>query len=250
MITYEFPLNERVRTLLRLESLYERAHYFAARVGPTEHHVALISIFEILEVASRADLKSELMQELERQKQHLETLKSNPSVEQGALSGVLSEIEKAIADLYAASGKTGQELRENDWLMSIKQRTGIPGGVCEFDLPSYHFWLNQNAEARQADLASWLEPFAPIRRGVTIVLKLLREGGKTSAQTAAHGAYQQMLAGRLAQMIRIKVDKTYGVVPEVSANKYALNVRFTSAAGSTRRQSDADVSFDLTFCSL
>lgn len=250
MITYEFPLNERVRTLLRLEDLYERAHYFAARSAPLEHHVAIISLFEILEVAGRADLKSEIMQELERQKQHLEALKSNPSVAQDALSRVLSEIEKAIADLYAASGKTGQELRENDWLMSIKQRSGIPGGVCEFDLPSYHFWLNQDAQQRQADLESWLAPFSPIRRGVQIILRLLRENGKTSAQTAQSGSYQQTLAGRLAQMIRIRIEKKYDVVPEVSANKYALNVRFTTASGLQRKKSEEDVSFELTFCNL
>jgi cell division protein ZapD len=250
VITYEFPLNERVRTLLRLEDLYDRAHFFAARTAPEEHHVAIISLFEILDVAGRADLKSELMQELERQKQHLDALKSNPSVSQDALSTVLVEIEKAIADLYAASGKTGQELRENDWLMSIKQRSGIPGGVCEFDLPSYHFWLNQGVEQRQNDLERWLSPFSPIRKGVQIILKLLRESGKTSAQVAQQGSYQQTLAGRLAQMIRIRVSKQYEAVPEVSANKYALNVRFTTAAGTQRKKSEEDVSFELTFCNL
>lgn len=250
MITYEFPLNERVRTLLRLEDLYERAHYFAAKSDPEEHQVAIISLFEILDVAGRADLKSELMQELERQKQHLEALRKNPSVAQEALSSVLVDIEKAVANLYASSGKTGQELRENDWLMSIKQRSGIPGGVCEFDLPSYHFWLNQEAHRRQIDLEGWLAPFSPIRQGVRIILNLLRESGKTSTQTAQQGTYQQTLAGRLAQMIRIRIENEYAAVPEVSANKYALNVRFTAAGDSQRKKSEDDVSFELTFCNL
>ena len=57
-------------------------------------------------------------------------------------------------------------LRENEWLMAIKQRAAIPGGVCEFDLPAYHYWLNKDASARQQDLAGWLEPFAPIRVGL------------------------------------------------------------------------------------
>ena len=30
---------------------------------------------------------------------------------------------------------------------SIKQRSAIPGGTCEFDLPDYFFWLNQPAES-------------------------------------------------------------------------------------------------------
>ena len=71
MITYEYPLNERIRTLLRLEDLFERSRHFIARTEPHDHHVALLTLFEIMEVASRADLKSDLLQELERQKQVL-----------------------------------------------------------------------------------------------------------------------------------------------------------------------------------
>lgn len=37
--------------------------------------------------------------------------------------------------LFAQTGKVDVHLRDNDWLMTIKQRTVIPGGVCEFDLP-------------------------------------------------------------------------------------------------------------------
>ena len=250
MISYEFPLNERIRTLLRLEDLYERAHYFASKCDPEEHHVALTLLFEILEVGGRADLKSEIMQELERQKQHLETLRSNPAIAQDALASVLADIERAVSDLFLAAGKTGQELRENDWLMSVKQRSAIPGGICEFDLPTYHFWLSQDAETRRVDLAGWMAPFLPIRNGVKIILRLLRESGKTSSQIASQGVYQQTMAGRLAQMLRIKLEGSYECVPEISANKYALNIRFTTAIGSQRRTSVDDIRFDLTFCNL
>ena len=250
VISYEFPLNERIRTLLRLEDLYQRAQYFALKSDPEEHHVALTSLFEILDVGGRADLKSEIMQELERQKQHLDALRNNPAISQEALSTVLADIEKAVSDLFLSTGKTGQELRENDWLMGIKQRSAIPGGVCEFDLPSYHYWLNQSAELRRLDLDEWLAPFLPIRNGVRIILKLLRESGKTTSQVAQQGVYQQTMAGRLAQMLRIRLDGNYDCVPEISANKYALNVRFTTAIGTQRRTSVEDVNFELTFCNL
>src|SRR4029078_1233169 len=100
-----------------------------------EPHVALSLVFESFEVASRADLKSDLLQELERQKQSLEALRGNPEISEQALENVLQQIDQSASRLYHASGKIGQELRENEWLMSIKQRTNIPGGVCEFDLP-------------------------------------------------------------------------------------------------------------------
>lgn len=236
--------------MLRLEDIFQRAQYFALKNDPEEHHVALTSLFEILEVGGRADMKSELMQELERQKHHLDTLRNNPAISQEALASVLADIEKAVSDLFLSSGKTGQELRENEWLMGIKQRAAIPGGVCEFDLPTYHYWLNQSAEARRLDLDAWLAPFLPIRNGAQIILRLLRESGKTSKQTAHQGIYQQTMAGRLAQMLRIRLDSNYDCVPEISANKYALNIRFTSAIGTQRRTSVEDVDFELTFCNL
>jgi cell division protein ZapD len=252
VISYEYPLSERVRTLLRLEDLYERVEHFCSKNEPVEHHIALLSIFEIFEVSSRADLKSDLLQELERQKQTLEALRENPDISEQALDNVLWQIDQASSRLFQTAGKAGQELRENEWLMSIKQRTNIPGGVCEFDLPSYHYWLQQSADQHRHDLQSWLAPFLPIRDAIAIVLRLLRESGKTSSQVAHQGVYQQMMAGRIAQMLRIRLSRNYQCVPEISANKYALNIRFTTQEGIQRPRpaAETEVEFELTFCNL
>lgn len=251
MITYDYPLNERIRTLLRLEDLFERTVHYVESDDPESHHVALVTLFDILEVASRADLKFDLVQELERQRQTLLSFRNNPDISEDALSGALYEIEQASAALLAMQGKTGQYLRENEWLMSIKNRTGIPGGVCEFDLPAYHFWLNRDAAQRRNDLSGWIHPLLPIRDGLGIVLRLLRSSGRPERQIAAHGAFQQMLSGRTAQLIRLRVSRQQAVVPEISANKYALNIRFTVPDTDMRpKQSEADVDFELTFCNL
>jgi cell division protein ZapD len=252
VISYEYPLSERVRTLLRLENLYDRARYFTAKNDAQEHHVALLCLFEILEVLGRgADLKSDLLQELERQKHVLESLRDNPDVSQEALDNVLWEIDRASSRLLQTPGKIGQELRANEWLMNIKQRTDIRGGICEFDLPSYHYWLHQSPEQRQHDFEHWFALFLPVRDGIAIVLRLLRESGKISNQTAAGGVYQQMMAGRMAQMLRIRLHADYQCVPEVSANKYALNIRFVTQGSSERPKAvESDIEFELTFCNL
>ena len=41
MISYEFPLNERVRTLLRLEDLFSRLEVLVNRKESIDHHSAL-----------------------------------------------------------------------------------------------------------------------------------------------------------------------------------------------------------------
>ena len=252
MITYEYPLSERIRTLLRLEDLFERSRHFIARTDPHDHHMALLTLFEILEVSSRADLKSELLQELERQKQVLISFRNNPQIAEEALLGVLRDIEQASQALFSMTGKIGQYLRENDWLMSIKQRTAIPGGACEFDLPSYHYWLHRPAEDRTGQLAAWTGPLHPLRDGSAIILRILRESSRPQALTAPQGMFQQMLGGKTAQMLRLRLGRSVPCVPEISANKYVLNIRFLAqnSEDARARTADWDVDFELTFCNL
>ncbi|MDD4912713.1 MAG: cell division protein ZapD [Sideroxydans sp.] len=251
MISYEFPLNERVRTMLRLEDLFLRIQRFVASTEKADHHAALGVLFEILEVASRADLKSELLQELERQKKVLNALHNNPQISEDALDAVLAAIENSATRLLEMNGKIGQHLRDNEWLMGIKQRACIPGGVCEFDLPSYHYWQHQTALQRRADLDSWITPLLPLSDGIAITLKLLRESGKLHHFVAHQGTFQQMQGGRVAQLLRLSVDQDLPCIPEISANKYALNIRFVAASFTAKTALyENDVEFSLTFCSL
>ncbi len=252
MIRYEHPLNERIRTLMRLEDLFARVSFFAARDSAQDHHAALLSLFEITDVAARADLKTDLLQELERQKQLLGPLRSNPQIDQDALARLLAEIDQVTAGLLAQAGKVGMHLRENEWLMAIKQRAAIPGGVSEFDLPAYHHWLNRDGAARHSDLTGWIEPFEPIRIGSAIVLRLLRENSRSSRHTAYRGVFQLMLTTtKVAQLLRIVLEQDLPCVPEISANKYALNIRFIGVSGMNRGNVvDQDIDFELTFCNL
>jgi cell division protein ZapD len=252
VIRYEHPLNERIRTLMRLEDLYRRAQFFAAQVDPPDHHAALAALFEITDVAARADLKTDLLQELERQKQLLAPLRSNPAIEPRVLEPLLADIDRASAALLAQAGKVGVHLRDNEWLMTIKQRTAIPGGVCEFDLPAYHYWLNADPGARQNDLRGWIAPFLPIYDGLAIILRMLRDNGRATQQTATRGVFQLMLTTtKVAQLLRLTVARDLPCVPEISANKYALNIRFIGVSGMDRGAVfDSDVDFELAFCNL
>jgi cell division protein ZapD len=251
VISYEFPLTEKVRTLLRLEDLFARMAHFTEHENSMGHHAALMTLFEILEVISRADLKSDLLQELERQKRVLSSLHNNPAISEQALEAILAEIEQASGLLLAMSGKIGQHLRENEWLMGIKQRAVMPGGTCEFDLPSYHYWQAQDVNLRREYLRSWLAPMLPLHTGLKIVLRLLRENGKVFHFTAHQGTFQQMQGGRIAHMLRVRLGGGLACIPEVGANKYAINIRFIAANYAAKSTLfEQDVPFELTFCSL
>lgn len=250
MIHYEYPLSERVRTLLRLESLFQKALYFATLDDPLPHHAAVLAIFEIIEVTARADLKSDLLQELERQRQGLEALRRNAAIDQDKLNEILNEISLCLKSIHSLAGKMGQHLKDNEWLMNVKQRTSIPGGTCGFDLPAYHYWMNNTLAKRRTDLGAWISPMLPIYHGLSIVLKLLRESGQPQQVIAVKGAYQQMLGGRNAQLLKISINPSLPCIPESSANKYALSIRFLTVTQDHPVQCTENIEFLLTFCNL
>ncbi len=252
MASYEYPLNERVRTLLRLEDLFVRVLHHLSVDNEYGHHCALLTIFQILDVIDRAELKTDLLQELDRQKVLMNGLRGNPSIAENLLNDVIQEIEKTALALRSNATKLGQSLRDHEWLMSIKQRAVIPGGVCEFDVPSYHYWLALGAERRVSDLNTWLAPLIPIYDAVRIIMHILRGSGVATKQMAQAGAFQQMLGGaKPAQMLRVEVDDDLTCFPEVSANKYAINIRFHALESAQKpKPFDGDVVFSLTLCNF
>ena len=250
-VLYEYPFSECIRTLLRLEDLFDKLLYFCGEQHSYCHHTALLTLFEILEVTSRADLKSDLLQELERHKQTLNALRNNPQVSEAALATVLADIDQAQQALNATTGKAGQHIRDNEWLMSIRSRAIIPGGTCEFDLPSYHAWLTRDLDSRVRDLQSWVQPMMQFHSALGIVLKLLRETAHRSRQTAAQGSFQQMLQGRTYALLQVRVEGALAAIPEISANKYMLWIRFTTQDRDLKPRSvDRDIPFELALCAF
>lgn len=252
MPSYDYPFNERIRTILRVEDLFAKLLHHIEAGHEYEHHCALVTLLQILDVVDRAELRLDLMQELDRQKSIMMGLIGNPAIAKDTLNILLNDINAALEGLRAENGKVGQILRTNEWLMSIKQRASIPGGVCEFDLPSYHYWLGLGEVKRREDFKAWLQPLHAMNSAITIILHILRGSGTVNKLTAMNGAYQQMLAGaKPAQMLRVELRDDVTCFPEVSANKYAINIRFNVLDSMQKVQKyDEDVNFVLSLCNL
>lgn len=251
MILYEYPFSERLRTYLRLEQLYRRLSELLARVHPVDHHFALVTMFEIMDVAARADLKTDVLKDLERHKSMLEGLRSNPSISMEMLEQVAGQLEQCFSNLNAQTGKAGQTLTENEWLMAIRSRISIPGGTCGFDLPAYHAWQYRDASERQHDLEQWTSTLSPLGQSLQLLLKMLRDTGVPQRVAAERGLFQQaMPAGRSFQLLRLRIDPALGLVPEISGNRLLVSVRLMRCDNTSKPQPCAqDASFELTLCS-
>jgi cell division protein ZapD len=250
LILYEYPFQEGVRTMLRLEQLFDRLGQLMVRDTAVDHHFALATLFEIMDVASRADLKSDLLKELERHKQQLLALRGNAQVAQQALDEVVHRIEQSFDALNQTPGKAGQVLTSNEWLMSVRSRISIPGGTCEFDLPAYHAWQQRDAAARRADLSQWVSTLMPLAQALQTLLQLLRDSGVRQKVLAPGGQFQQSLApGKLYQLLRVRLDPALRVVPEISGHRLMVSVRLMRPEPDGRlRPSTEDAAFELTLC--
>jgi cell division protein ZapD len=251
VILYEYPFNERIRTYLRLEHLFARLGELAQRDEPVDHHYAITTIFEIMDVGGRADLKTEVLKDLEKQKHVLNGYRGNPSISEEALDEVIGQLDSFFSALNAVPGKVGQTLTDNDWLMSIRSRTGIPGGTFEFDLPAYFAWQHLPGSRRREDLQRWMGTLVPLARSIGMLLKLLRDAGQPQKVLASGGLYQQTLPqGRSFQLLRLRLDAETGVIPEISVNRLLVSVRMMRKENDDRLHTYTDdAQFELTLCS-
>jgi len=250
LILYEYPFSESIRTMLRLEHLFDRLGQLMARDAAVDHHYALATIFEIMDVAARADLKSDLLKDLERQRLQLNGYRGNPAVSEATLDEVIARIDHAFSGLNLLPGKTGAALTGNEWLMSIRSRISIPGGTCEFDLPAYYAWQQFEPQRRRADLLHWAGSLLPMAEAIKVLLGLLRDAGTPHKVMAPSGLYQQSLpTGRVYQLLRVRLDSAAELVPEISGHRLMVSVRLMrqDAEGRLKPNSE-DTGLELTLC--
>jgi len=251
--TYEQPLNERIRMCLRVETLMKRFAYYEALKGDWSAYGALVTILEITALLERGDLKQELMKEVERQLGALKALSQHEDVDHSKLDLILSKQKHSLDRLHNLDGKLGDHLKRNDFLLGIKQRTSIPGGSCDFDLPQLRFWLNQSHEQRSSDLRNWAAPYLELEQVIDLILKTLRDSANARAVIAENGFYQKPLDTKQStQLIRISVAGDATLYPEISAGKHRYSVRFmrVNPGDVPPAQVKENVEFLLSRCSL
>ncbi|MDI9332363.1 MAG: cell division protein ZapD [Alphaproteobacteria bacterium] len=249
MIVYEHPLNERVRTYLRLEYLFRRFEWLLGRENPIEHHFCFSTVFEIAEVASRADLKSDLLKDLERHKQQFLSYRGNPAVAEAVLDEWLNNLESCYDGLHSNAVRFGNFINEHELLSNLRNRMSIPGGTCGFDMPLYLAWQHKSAEDRREDVLRWTEPLQHLYASVNLLLRLSRDSAQSQMVSAVAGQFQQNLSQGRYQLMRLRFPAASNMVPEISGNRMMVSVRFNRPDDQGRLQPCSDdLSFEMALC--
>ncbi len=252
IIAFEQPLNERVRTFLRLEFLFAQHRHYRNDRSSWGVRATLHALLDILTLVSRSDIKAEIIKELNDQHAALLRLRARPGVDPGRLNTVLGEITTALNAMQSLTTQfIGSALRDNEFLISVLHRSTIPGGTCVFDLPAYHHWLNQPQDSVRRDLDAWFADLKPYELSIGLLLRLLRSSTEAVSVTAAGGLYLYSPTATFS-LVRVLVAPDYQVYPEISAGRHRFTIRFMALkdVNARNQQSTQDIPFQLQCCVL
>ncbi|MFT5173608.1 MAG: cell division protein ZapD [Gammaproteobacteria bacterium] len=250
-ISFEQPLTERVRTMLRLEFLFTRAREALLEQGIWASRTAVECLVDVMSVLGRTDLKKELIKELERHAVTLDSLARNPNVDPQRLEHIQQQVSQYLTRLKGTEVGFGHALRSNEMFNSVRQRSAIPAGTCDFDLPAYHHWLKSDPLQRRVELKEWISHFDVLHEATDLCLNLVRESGVTTAEQAHGGMFQRTLeTATPCQMIRVCIANDSMMFPEISAGRHRFTVRFMQQPDPAERASQvqSEVDFQLVCC--
>lgn len=251
-IVFEQPLNERVRTFLRLEFLFSQHAHHRQDLSVFGLRARLHALLDLLTVISRSDLKKDILKELTEQHASLTRLSKRPGVDLSRLESVLVEVTQALNGMQQlATQFAASVLRDNEFLIAVMNRSTIPGGTCGFDLPAFHFWLSQPAELVKRDLDAWFADLRPFEHAIQLYLKMLRGSTPVSDGVARAGVYVHAPQGPF-QLLRVLVPREALAYPEISAGAHRFTIRFMNLREVNKRSSQAlsDLPFRLQCCAL
>jgi cell division protein ZapD len=248
---YEQPLNERMRTFLRLEFLYRQMLYHCEREADWAARAATACLLEITAILMRGDVRSDVHKELDHQIGSLERYKTLPEVDVRRLDSFIASLSANREQVDSAGTQFLQPLKENEFLAAIKHRSAVPGGTCEFDLPEFSQWLRQPFSRRQQDMENWLTVIRPICDSVVEMLWLTRESTQPLQKTAINGMYQHsMQKDASCRLLRVTLPEGSSLYPEISGSQHRFTVRFLdwSTIDSRAVQTGHDVKFQISIC--
>lgn len=245
-IVYEHPLNEKIRTYLRVEYLFNQVNSLASLETEWQQQSFFSSLFALIDVLDRGDIRPDLIKDIERCETALVAWSKHPSVSDDKLQHMLQQAVTLQSELLR-TGKFIAALKEDKFLSPIRQRFSIAGGTCYFDLPQLQYWFHLPHEQQQNNAQQWLHQIRLAQQAISFVLTFIRSRGQFSDISATNGFYQNNT--EQFELLRIVYSLQHGVYPTVSGNRYRYAIRFMQLCDdSGRSATDKEILFRLACC--
>jgi cell division protein ZapD len=245
-ILYEHPLNERIRNYLKLEQLFTQATDCLRHSLVTNHNTFFSSIFAILDTLERNDVRGDLIKDLEKLEQNLVLWSQIPDVDNAILETNLRQTIGLSSQLKKVCPQWSK-LKDDKFLVGLKQRFAIQGGNSHFDLPQLQFWLSQPIALIEQECQQWLLHLQQINEALSLILRFLRQRAQFEAISTESGFYQDNGEGLI--LLRIKVACDLLCYPTISGNRFRYSIRFMQPCEeSGRKYAKQAIDFKLARC--
>ena len=255
MITFEFPLNERIRRLLRIEEIYQKFEHQLKNTHDYFEFSCFNTLFEIVQLVSRSDLKIDFLQELERQEKKQSVLLDHQGLKEGQLDPkeIISMIQVARKKLENIDVKPGFNFNNNLFLEEVKKRISSPGGLLDVDFPNFRNWtIQKTRKSKLEDFKTWAQPLMVFKDAASVILLILRYQCQVESIKAKEGKHQQTIDPlKTFDLIRLELENALNLYPEISANKYTVNVFFNQLNKELKKEPvKSNLEFKYSICWL
>jgi cell division protein ZapD len=245
-ILYEHPLNEKLRSYLRVEDLFRQLQHLRQCNEEVQLSSFFAALFSLIDVLDRNDIRSDLCKDLDRCQSALVQWSAHPDIADDALTDMLKQTIRLQSELLKG-GKLAGALKEDKFLAPLRQRFGITGGTCYFDVPQLQYWFSLPIEQRQQQIGEWLQHFQLVADAIRYILQFIRERGQFQSWVAYNGFYQSNT--EQFELLRIRYPIASGCYPTVSGNRYRYAIRFMQLCETQGRTSSAQsIEFELACC--
>ncbi|WP_158074691.1 cell division protein ZapD [Basilea psittacipulmonis] len=242
---------ERVRSLIRLEALFERLLELSKQQDPLMQQVAIKVLFELVDACERAEIRSGLMQEIDKQKQSIEAYRGCEGVNDTAIDKAIHRLQ-TVADKLTECERLGQSVRDNKWLIQVRNRFSSFGFATPAEVPVYYLWQTTPVQERMDMLNTWIVPLLPLYNAIKLLLENLRNSAPMVEMVSkADGTYCEVLKGKSYQLARIQISGSLRIYPELTANRHMMSVSFKCL--DERLESDfarQKIPFQMALCHL
>ena len=247
---YELPLNERLRTFMRIEFLYSRLKYFSSNLDDNwQTRTVIHTLLEIYSILSRTDVRREVLADLDRYIMQMQRFQSAPDADNNMVNDVLEDLDSIKDQVVDIGTDYLLKLREDEFIASLLHRHTLPGGKAEFDMPKYKFFLESDKKNVVVQINRWIDVMRPICEGIDKLMWIIRESNEPIATVAVEGQYNHQIERRTQiSLVRI-ITKEVNVYPEISGGRHLIAVRFFNQnRDGEYLQFEDNVEFKISLC--
>jgi cell division protein ZapD len=226
-ITYTIPLNETMRLLLRLNSLFENYQTLLFDHPSSLFDAQLSIVLRLIAVTDRADLKSKITQFIHQLMYRLQQWQHHTEASQKPITQALDECRDYLTYFEKTRDKIGQELRDHFFVKQLLSQYNHPGGLSDFSLPMYALWQRQTEEQKSHNIHTWMQTFEPLKNCIQLLLHFIHKNSDCQTVNIKGGFHQQPIETRKTiQLFQVLVPLNLNIYPIMSVGRHHVSIHF------------------------